>query len=223
MPKPDSAQPPQAPDQAPAPAVTPEPDQVDDNATPAVTGEVDGDAEPNALPDDGAPQPTGGKTLTQEEFDRALAARLKSERQKFADYDELKAKAAELKALRDASKSEQELQAERLAELELRAAESERAAAEAALRLEAVTEATRLRFENPEDAVAFLKAGDYGDTPVAEALAQIAAERPYLIRRSPAVPPAANPSRGQNKAPDRTNDERYRDYFGGGAPDFWGE
>jgi len=62
---------------------------------------------------------------SQDEFDRRLAARLDRERKKFADYDEVKAKAAKLAEIEEANKTEAEKTAERLAAAERRAAELE--------------------------------------------------------------------------------------------------
>ena len=55
------------------------------------------------------PNPTGGtgpeKTFTQAQLDAIVAERLARDRKDRADYDELKAKAAELDALKEAGKS----------------------------------------------------------------------------------------------------------------------
>lgn len=55
---------------------------------------------------------------TQADLDRIIADRLARERAKFADYDDIKMKAAEYDKLVEASKTEAEKAAERLAELE---------------------------------------------------------------------------------------------------------
>lgn len=55
---------------------------------------------------------------SQEELDRIIQARVARERNKFADYDELKSRAEQLAAIEEESKTEAERQAERLAELE---------------------------------------------------------------------------------------------------------
>ncbi|AEG14705.1 putative prophage lambdach01, scaffold protein [Desulfofundulus kuznetsovii DSM 6115] len=78
-------------------------------------------------------------TMTQEELDRIITERLKRERQKYADYDELKKAAEELKKLKEAQMSEQEKLQARLAEYERKTAELEIALQEARL------EATKLR------------------------------------------------------------------------------
>lgn len=55
---------------------------------------------------------------SQEDFDRRLADRLRREREKYADYDDLKAKADKLAEIEEANKTEEQKQAERVAELE---------------------------------------------------------------------------------------------------------
>ena len=63
---------------------------------------------------------------SQEDFDKAIQARIARERAKIpADYDELKAAAAELEKIRESQKTESEKAAERLAAAEKRAADLE--------------------------------------------------------------------------------------------------
>ena len=62
---------------------------------------------------------------TQDELDRIIQARLDRERKRFADYDELKQAADRLAQIEEASKTEAEKTAERLAAAEKRAAELE--------------------------------------------------------------------------------------------------
>lgn len=64
-------------------------------------------------------------TLTQEELNRIIEQRLARERKKYADYDELKKAAEELKAIKEAQMSEQEKLQARLAEYERKTAELE--------------------------------------------------------------------------------------------------
>lgn len=64
----------------------------------------------------GGPTPTEpAATLTQEDVQRVLAERLKRERAKYADYDELKKAAAKLRAIEDADKTAQQKAAEEVA------------------------------------------------------------------------------------------------------------
>lgn len=62
---------------------------------------------------------------TQADLDKIIAERLARERAKFGDYDELKKKAAEYDKAVEASKTEAEKQAEKLAQLEAKVAEYE--------------------------------------------------------------------------------------------------
>jgi hypothetical protein len=73
-------------------------------------------------PEGGTSTSTGTeRTFTQADVDRIVADRLKREREKFADYDQLKAKAAEA----DSSKSDLQKLADRVTAAEKRAADAE--------------------------------------------------------------------------------------------------
>jgi hypothetical protein len=56
--------------------------------------------------------------VSQEEFDRMVGARLERERAKFADYDDIKTKAAEFDKAQEASKTELQKAADRAARAE---------------------------------------------------------------------------------------------------------
>jgi hypothetical protein len=78
-----------------------------------------------------------GKTLTQTEVDKIVADRIARERKKYADYDELKKKAARLQQIEDANKSELDKAKDRETSLQVelqryKVAEIRRAAASAA-------------------------------------------------------------------------------------------
>lgn len=62
---------------------------------------------------------------SQEDFDKAIQARIARERAKFTDYDELKTAKVELDKIRESQKSESEKVAERLAAAEKAATEAE--------------------------------------------------------------------------------------------------
>lgn len=62
---------------------------------------------------------------SQEEFEKALGKRLERERSKYADYDDIKTKAAEYDKAQEAAKTEQQKLAERAEAAEKRAAEFE--------------------------------------------------------------------------------------------------
>lgn len=62
---------------------------------------------------------------SQAELDRIIAERLSRERSKYADYEDLKAKAQRLAEIEEANKTEAQRSAEQLAELQARVAEYE--------------------------------------------------------------------------------------------------
>lgn len=111
------------------------------------------------MPDDDAQQGGSGgdespRTLTQEQVDKIVEERLARERKKFADYDELRAKADKLAQIEDDAKSEGEKLSGRLADAEKRAVEAEKRA----LRLEVAldkglnkTQAKRLVGDTEEE------------------------------------------------------------------------
>lgn len=63
---------------------------------------------------------------SQDEFDRMVASRLDRERSKFADYDDIKAKAEKFDAAEEANKTEIQKATDRAAAAEQRALEAER-------------------------------------------------------------------------------------------------
>lgn len=85
-------------------------------------------------------EPDGGKAdfeaiTSQEDFDKRIQARLARERSKFADYDDVKAKAAEFDKSQEASKTEVQKATERAekAEADLAAIQSSSLRSEVAL------------------------------------------------------------------------------------------
>lgn len=86
---------------------------------------------------DGEQQASEFEAITsQEDFDKRIAARIARERKRFEDYEDVKAKAARLDELEEQNKTEAQKAAERLeaaerraADLELKAARAEVAAA----------------------------------------------------------------------------------------------
>src|SRR5690606_29774680 len=109
---------------------------------------------------------------SQEALDKIVQARIARERAKFADCEELKAKAAKLAEFEESQKSEAEKVAERLAAAERRAAELEsqvaRTEVAAAKRVpaELLTGSTREEFEASADALIAFK-GASSSAPVA--------------------------------------------------------
>lgn len=77
-------------------------------------------------PEPTPPKPDGGdKTFTQAELDRIVADRLNREKGKYADYEDVKAKASKLDELEAANKSEAEKANARAEAAERKAAQAE--------------------------------------------------------------------------------------------------
>lgn len=144
-----------------------------------VIGAAEGDPEPIPEPD---------KTLTQADVDRIVADRVAREKNKYADYGDLKAKAAKLDEIEAATASDLE-KAVKAARDEATAAERARTAG-----VLAASEARALaadRFENPSTAVRLL---DLKDVSVSEdgvvdaegvksLLDALATSDPYLLKK----------------------------------------
>jgi hypothetical protein len=88
----------------------------------------------------GTPSGIKGEVFTQEQLNKLVAERVAKERERFADYDDLKAKASELDKLKDAQKSELEKATEKLAAAEAKAKALEEEAKAREWRLAARTE-----------------------------------------------------------------------------------
>lgn len=162
-----------------------------------------------------------GKTFTQEQLDAIVKERLDRALKKFADYDDLKAKA---EAADEATRSEAEQQATRLKELETQAAtlaeQNKRVLAENAF----LAAASELGL--PGDAaykLADMSKAEYGEdgriTNAKELAAAVAQAYPGLVKRG-ASANVVNPGR-ESAAQARTDADRRNDYFGGGNSLMW--
>ena len=145
--------------------------------------------------------PPAGGQFTQADLDRIVGERLTRERAKFADYDEAKKAAEELKALKASQLSETEKRDARIKELETtqKAAEEKVKAAEAEtakrlIRAEVRMMASSLGFTSPDDAYALadlvdVAIDDKGAVQgVQKALEALAKAKPYLVGKAPAGP-----------------------------------
>lgn len=157
--------------------------------------------DPNAPanpPQDPPPDPSAPKTFTQEELDRVVQDRLKREREKYPDYDELKDKAARFDELDAASKTELErAQAAATAE-KARADQAETRLREAARRQAIVSEAAKAGAIDPDAVVALIDSNavtidDAGQVTGAEtAVKELLEQKTYLVGSSkPQFNPAA--------------------------------
>lgn len=141
-----------------------------------------GDGTPGAGGDGGGDNGEGGKEFkapaNQAEFDAMVKDRIARERAKFADYSDLKAKAQQFDVAQEASKTEAQKTADRIAKLE-QELESTR------------TTALRARIQakhgiSDEDAAVFLTATDEATlTKQAERLAALASDRKKHGNRDP--------------------------------------
>lgn len=159
---------------------------------------------------------------SQEEFDRMLSDRLRRERAKFADYDELKAKAeAHDKAIEDAkTESEKAVDAAR--------AEGEKTATERTnarlVNAEVRAQAASAKFRDPKDAIAHLdlskiavgEDGEVDEKAVTEALKELATSKPYLIDEGKKPGPKADLTQGGGGGDDKPSVDRGRELFAAG-------
>lgn len=159
-------------------------------------------------PQTGTPPETGGENsgdakLTQDQVNDIIAERLRREREKYADYDDLKAKASKWAEYEDAQKSELEKAQERAEALERAAKAQETKYRADLIRMEARVQAAQMGFMNPDDAYALaeLDAVEIGETGeiegVKKALEALAKDKPYLLGEPPKpTPPNADGNEG---------------------------
>jgi hypothetical protein len=158
------------------------------------------------------------KALTQEDIDKIIAARLKQERAKYADYDALKAKLTEIE---DAQKSEEQKRQEKLAALEQENQKLAQQNRETAIKAAIVAAASEIGLDT-KAAVKLADTSTLADdfSNVDEIVKAIAADYPGLVRRQAAQTTPANPARS-TQPPARTDADRMREYFSGGNSTFW--
>lgn len=167
-------------------------------------------------------EPTG-KTFTQAELEALLAERLRRERQKYADYAELKKAAEELQALKDAQKSEAEKMAEKLARLEQEyQAERERRRA-VALQAKVVAIAGKLGAVDPQDANFIMATqaidpdSDGADSDIQNVIEGLKATKPYLFARPGQRLEPFNPAEGAAVGQAETRAQRFARIMSGGG------
>lgn len=168
------------------------------------------------------------RTFTQADIDRIVKERLERQRQQFADYDDLRQKAAKLDELEDAQKSELEKLQERLAQEQKAREQLAAQHKEALVRMTVERLAAAQGFLDPSDAyrmldVQSLSVNDAGEVEgAAEALKQLAEQKPYLLRPQGQIG-ATNPARGGGQTGETDAERRARLLGGGGANPFVGE
>ena len=147
------------------------------------------DANPTNDPNTSEEPKEPERTFTQADFDRAIAERLKNERKKhaeelakFSDYEDVKAKAAELDEIKAASKSELEKTIEAMNEANRRADNAEARAA--AFEAKAAHDALVAKVASEEEVPASLISGADED----ELRASAQALKAYIEANKPKVP-----------------------------------
>jgi hypothetical protein len=144
-----------------------------------------------------------GKTLTQAEVDKIVADRVARERKKFADYDDLKKKAARLQQIEDGQKTEAQKLNDQLAAQSVELQE---------LRVEKIRRAAASAAGLDPDLAEFITAADEGE---ATEQARKLAERLKSNTRSPA--PDFKQGTRSTPPPTRSRDELLRGLAGFGA------
>jgi len=186
---------------------------------------------PITPPDPGATPAPGGeppKTFTQEDLDRIIKERLAREQTRYADYDDLKKAASELKKLKDAELSESEKLRSELAEWQQKQAdwETERTTIttehnQQLLKAEVRVQAAGLGFIDPDEAylLADLTEVDAKDRPkgVKKALETLAKNKSHLLKGAGAPGSPANVT-GKKTASDDELLQGVRERYGIRAP-----
>jgi hypothetical protein len=185
-----------------------------------MTDNVDTNAQPTDNAPGGGQQPAQAeqRTFTQAELDAAIRDRLQRQRDKYADYDKLKADAEKLATIEAANKTEAEKLAERVQKAEQAAQDATSKARARILAAELRAVATELGFTDPADAgrlldAAALEVNDNGEVPgLKDALSKLAEAKPYLLKsRAPSLP-STNPGNGQQ--PGKSEAQQLREAYG---------
>jgi DNA repair exonuclease SbcCD ATPase subunit len=149
--------------------------------------------EENTPPEGGSFTPPS----SQDELDRIVSKRLERERSKFADYDDLKAKATQFDQLSEQNKTELQKLQDELAERDARLSDLPKQARTQAIRF--ASQATAAGFLDPEDALLNLADVDLSDSDaVKTALEDLAERKPHLVRQDRKKPPTRpKPAKGE--------------------------
>lgn len=133
------------------------------------------------------PKPEPAKTFTQEELDRVVGERLAREREKYADYDELKQAKARLDEIEAANKSELEKAVQRAEQAEADRDKAAQKAAEIARRAAVIAEAPKQGAVDPDAVVALIGsdrvtvADDGQVTGAEQAVKELLDAKKYLV------------------------------------------
>jgi len=166
----------------------------------------------------------GERLLTQAEVDAIIRERLGRERAKYTDYDDLKKAASKLHEIEESQKSETQKLQDALNAAQAAAAQAETRRVEALVRSVVVAEAAKAGFADPGDATGFLKLSDFkiGDDDsvagVAEAIAELAKSKPYLVKSQAAQKQPSPGNTAGAGAKDMGWLTRARGFGGGDSP-----
>lgn len=150
---------------------------------------------------------SAGVTFTQEQVDAMVKERVKREKAKYADYDDLKAKASKVDEYENASKSELEKAQEKAEALKRDNQALANSVNDKLKKAEVRIQAAQLGFTNPEDAyhLADLSAVDVdadGNVKgVDEALKELVKTKPYLLRPASERPAPPKTDAGTGNVP----------------------
>jgi formate-dependent nitrite reductase cytochrome c552 subunit len=128
------------------------------------------------------------KTFNQDEVNRIVADRLKREREKFGDVEELRQKAKDYDALQEQQKSELQRAADQAAREKERADKLEETIRSERTRNAVTSAAAKADFHDPEDAFRLLDASDFEvdeDGMVRnldKLISNLAKDKPHLIK-----------------------------------------
>lgn len=152
------------------------------------------------MTEEAPPEGTYTPPASQADLDRIVEQRLARERSKFADYDDLKGKAAKFDELDAATKSELQKAQDAITERDAKLADLPKQVRSQVLRF--ASAASRKGFLDPEDALVFIDADLADDKAVDAALDALAERKPHLVR--PAEKTKKLPTRPK---PEGANDE----------------
>jgi hypothetical protein len=138
------------------------------------------------------------RTFTQDELEAQLGSRLAREREKFGDYNDLKAKAEQFDELQAANKTELEKLMERAESAERERDEVAKTATEQAVSSAIIAEASRRGVIDPDDVVALLDKSSLSVegssvTGVAEAVGSLLEAKPHLLANQTPGPVDSGP------------------------------
>lgn len=138
-------------------------------------------------PPDPPTDPAPERTYTTDDVNRIVQERLARQKEKYADYADLKAKAAKFDEVEQQQKTELERAQERAAALERDLADATAARQDSLLRAAVISEAAKRNVHDPDAALALvdrslLEFGEDG-TPsnIADAMDSLLKAKPYLV------------------------------------------